>query len=608
VEIGAFLSRYPPFDALDHERLARVVASVQIEHFAPGTVILRQAGEPSRHLYVVRKGAVEIVDDGRAIDQIGEGEVFGMWSLLGHVAPSATVRATEDTLCYLVDADVATSVLETGAGIAFVAASVRRRLSRVEDTLRAETDPTRFRSVGELIRRPPVTCDAGTPIAEAAELMARERVSSLLVPSDGGAVGILTDRDLRTRVVAARLGGDTPIREVMTPDAETVPSVAMAGEVLLRMLELGVHHFPVVAGGRVVGVVTDTDLMGIGRDTPFALKSAIERAPDREAVSAALRQLPVVVGALVDASADPVDVGHVVGFAIDAATRRLLELGLARLDAPPPRWAWLALGSAARQEQALRTDQDHAIAFDDDATDDPAFAELASLVVSGLEAGGIPRCTADAMATNEALRLPLGGWVRRMDAWMRAEGPKGSEQLSIVLDYRKVGGPLDAEPALDDAMRDAARRPIFLRHLARRALDERPPTGFVRDLVVESRGEHAGTVDLKHRGIVIVGGLARYHAVRSGVSAKRTVDRLRGAEAAGAIDAETREGLEESFRFLWEVRLRHHVERHRAGLPADDFVNPHELGSVARQGLKEAFRIVGRAQKALALEVGATMR
>jgi CBS domain-containing protein len=191
---------------------------------------------------------------------------------------------------------------------------------------------------------------------------------------------------------------------------------------------------------------------------------------------------------------------------------------------------------------------------------------------------------------------------------MRAEGPKGSEQLSIVLDYRKVGGPLDAEPALDDAMRDAARRPIFLRHLARRALDERPPTGFVRDLVVESRGEHAGTVDLKHRGIVIVGGLARYYAVRSGVSEKRTVDRLRGAEASGAIDAETREGLEESFRFLWEVRLRHHVERHRAGLPADDFVNPHELGSVARQGLKEAFRIVGRAQKALALEVGATMR
>lgn len=608
MDVASFLARYPPFDSLDAERLARVVAAVQIEHFPPGAVILRQAGAPARHLYIVRKGAVEIVDDGRVIDQVGEGEVFGMWSLLGHVAPAATVRATEDTLCYLVDAEVATSVLGTGAGVAFVAAGVRRRVARVEDSLRGETDLSPYRPVGELIRRPAVLCDPATPVAEAAELMARERVSSLLVPSPDGSVGILTDRDLRTRVVAARRGAETPVRDVMTPDAETVSAEVMAGELLLRMLELGVHHFPVVADGRVVGVVTDTDLMGIGRETPFALKSAIERAADRDAVAEALRQLPVVAGALVDSSADPVDVGHVVGFAIDAATRRLLELGLARLETPPPAWAWLALGSAARQEQALRTDQDHAIAFDDGNEDPAQLAEVAEFVVSGLEAGGIPRCTADAMATNEALRLPLEGWVRRFDAWMREESPRGSEQLSIIFDYRRVAGSLDAEPALDDAMRRAAERPLFLRHLARRAFDERPPTGFVRDLVVETRGEHAGTVDLKHRGIVIVGGLARYYAVRSGVTAKRTLERLRGAEAAGAIDAETREGLEEAFRFLWEVRLRHHVEQHRSGRVPDDFVNPHELGSVARQGLKEAFRIVGRAQKALALETGATMR
>jgi CBS domain-containing protein len=212
------------------------------------------------------------------------------------------------------------------------------------------------------------------------------------------------------------------------------------------------------------------------------------------------------------------------------------------------------------------------------------------------------------MATNAAMRLPLEAWVARLEAWMREDRPVGSEQLSIVFDYRKVAGPLDAEPALDGEMRTAADRPLFLRHLARRALDARPPTGFVRDLVVEHGGEHRGTVDVKHGGITIVAALARAYAVGSGVTAKRTLDRLRGAQAAGAIDAETRRGLEEAFRFLWEVRLRHHVERHRAGLPPDDFVDPHELGSVARQGLKEAFRIVARAQRALALETGLPMR
>ena len=608
MDVRTFLADHPPFDTLSEAELDRVVESVQIEHFAPGTVILRQAGAPATHLFVVRRGEAEIVDDGRVIDEVGEGDVFGMWSLLGHVAPTATVRATEDTLCYLIDAGVANGVLRSGGGIAFVAASVRRRIARVDETLKGETDLVRYRQVGALVRRPPVTCDPATPVAEAAGLMARERVSSLLIPSDGG-VGILTDRDLRTRVVAERRSGDTPIRDVMTPRAETVPAGTMVGEVLLRMLEGGFHHFPIADAGRVVGVVTDTDLMGIGRNTPFALKSAIERAPDREAVAGAIAELPDVVAALVDSSADPVDVGHVIAFSIDAATRRLLELGIAEHGEPPVPWAWLALGSAARQEQAIRTDQDHALAFDGDAdAADAALAPLAEFVTAGLEAAGIPRCRGDVMATNQALRLPLEEWVRRFDFWMREPSPKASEQLSIVFDFRRVAGALDAEAALDGAMAMAVGRPLFLQHLARRALDLRPPIGFVRGIIVEHGGEHPGTVDLKHGGIVIVGNLARAYAIRSGLTAKRTIDRLRASEGAGAIDAETREGLEEAFRFLWEIRLRHHVEQRRAGRGPDDFVDPKELGGVARQGLKEAFRIIARAQKALALETGVALR
>ena len=609
MDVRAFLADHPPFDALTDPELDRVVSSVQIEHFAPGAVILRQAAAPASHLFVIRRGGAEIVDEGRVIDEVGEGDVFGMWSLLDQVAPTATVRASEDTLCYLIDAEVAHQVLRSPAGISFITASVRRRIAAVDETLKAEVDLVRYREVGALVRRAPVTCDPVTAVADAAGLMARERVSSLLIPSADGTVGILTDRDLRTRVVAERRSADTPVREVMTPRAETVPSDAMVGEVLLRMLEGGFHHFPIAdPGGRVVGVVTDTDLMGIGRNTPFALKSAIERAPDRDAVASAIGELPDVITALVDSSADPVDVGHIIAFSIDAATRRLLELGIAEQGEPPFPWAWLALGSAARQEQAIRTDQDHAMAFEGDP--DPADASLAPLaefVTAGLETAGIARCNGDVMATNPALRLPLQDWVRRFDFWMNEQSPKASEQLSIIFDFRRVAGKLEAEAALGEIMATAVNRPIFLTHLARRALDLRPPIGFVRGLIVE-RGDHPGTVDLKHGGILIVGNLARAWATRAGVTAKRTLHRLRAAEGAGAIDAETREGLEEAFRFLWEVRLRHHVEQMRAGEPPDDFVDPKALGGVARQGLKEAFRIIARAQKELALAAGIKMR
>ncbi|HKE53255.1 MAG TPA: putative nucleotidyltransferase substrate binding domain-containing protein [Actinomycetota bacterium] len=610
MDARAFLAEHPPFDELDDKDLDRVVSAVEIEHFAPGAVILQQAGAPATHLFVVRKGEVEILDGGRVIDEVGEGDVFGMWSLLGKVAPSATVRAAQDTLCYLIPAGLANDVLQTGAGIAFVAASVRRRIARVDETLKAEIDPARYRKVGELVRRPPVTAEPSTTVADAAGLMARERISCLLIRGFDGQVGVLTDRDLRTRVVAERRSSITPIGDVMTPRAETVPSETMAGEVLLRMLEGGFHHFPVVdTAGTVVGVVTDTDLMGLGRHTPFALKSAISRAPDRDGVASAVGDLPEVIASLVESSADPVDIGHVIAFSIDAATRRLLELGIAEFGNPPVDWAWLALGSAARQEQAIHTDQDHALAFEGDReVAEPALAPLAEFVTAGLEQAGFARCRGEVMAANPALRLSVDEWVERFDHWMNLQTPKASEQLSVVFDFRRVAGDLDAEAPLNEAMTLAVERPVFLQHLARRGLDLKPPIGFVGRLRVERGGERPGTVDLKRGGILIIGNIARAYAIRAGITAKRTVDRLRGAEQSGEIDGETREGLEEAFRFLWDVRLRHHVELLRAGQELDDFVDPKDLGGVARQGLKEAFRIVAHAQKGLALKTGVAIR
>src|SRR5262245_2828854 len=610
MDTRSFLAEHAPFDELDEKDLDRVVSAVEIEHFAPGAVILQQAGAPATHLFVVRKGEVEILDGGRVIDEAGEGDVFGMWSLLGKVAPTATVRAEEDTLCYLIPAGLASDVLRTGPGIAFVAASVRRRISRVDETLKADLDPARYRKVGELIRRPPVTAEPTTTVADAAGIMARERVSCLLVFGPDKEVGVLTDRDLRTRVVAERRSSLTQVADVMTPHAVTVRTETMAGEVLLRMLDGGFHHFPVVGdAGEVVGVVTDTDLMGLGRNTPFALKSAIARAPDRDGVAHAMAELPAVIASLVESSADPVDIGHVIAFSIDAATRRLIELWIDEFGAPPFEWTWLALGSAARQEQAIHTDQDHAIAFDGDREKaEPALAPLAEFVTAGLEQAGFARCRGEVMAANPALRLSVDEWVSRFDHWMNMQTPKASEQLSVVFDFRGVAGELDAETPLNEAMKLAMDRPLFLQHLARRALDLKPPIGFVGRIRVERGGERPGTVDLKHGGILIIGNLARAYAVRAGLPAKRTVDRLRGAEQAGAIDAETREGLEEAFRFLWEVRLRHHVEQLHAGTPLDDFVDPKDLGGVARQGLKEAFRIIANAQKGLALNSGVAMR
>ncbi|HZD79362.1 MAG TPA: putative nucleotidyltransferase substrate binding domain-containing protein [Actinomycetota bacterium] len=610
MDVSAFLARTPPFDTLDGSTLARLVRSVQIEHFPPGAPMVPPGAEAPRFLYLIRKGAVEVIDGDTPLDLMTEGEAFGAGSPLDQLGETVRLRAHEDTLCYLIPSEIAEEVLHTRRGMAFVMGTVRRTIARLREERVTDRPVEMYRPVGSLIRRPPVTCGAGTSVAEAARLMARERISCVLV-AGGEGWGILTDRDLRSRVVAeGRDPERITVSEVMTPAATTVEPSELAGEVLLRMLEHGFHHCPVRAGdGRLLGVVTDTDLMGLGRETPFALKSAIERAPDAEAAVREVRRLPQVISALVEAGSDPVETGHVVAFAIDALTRRLLDLGIDRLGEPPVPWAWLALGGAARQEQALRTDQDHALVVGAGSEEpeepvDAYFAELATLVTDGLETADIPRCEGHAMATNRVLRTSIGGWERRLHGWMEDPSLMGSVFLSIAFDRRQVAGPLDAEPILGAMMHQASAYPLFLRHLARRGLDLRPPTGFFRDVVVGSQSERAGRLDLKQGGITIVNNLARYWAIRAGVPARRTVERLRATGGRGG----GHEDLVEAFRFLWQVRLRHQVEQVGRGTDPDDLVDPRELGPVVRQGLKEAFRTIGRAQRVLALELGVPRR
>lgn len=612
MQVGPFLARHPPFDSVVPEELERVARSAQIEFFPAGTTILQQAGEPARFLYVVRTGAVELLDEGRVLDLLGEGEAFGHPSLLSGLGPTFQVRAHEDTLCYLVDREVAEDVMGTPSGLAFLSASLLRRERRARMVREGEPLAVGLARVGALVRRAPVTCSPDATVREAAGLMTEERVSAALVPTAQG-VGILTDRDFRSRVLAIGAAPEARVREVMSFPVVTAPDDATAEEVLLLMLEHGFHHVPITdREGKIVGLVSDGDLLGLERSGPFSLHREIERAPTERSVAAAAARLPEIVVALVEAEADPVDIGHVIATTIDALTRQLIDLSLRDLGEPPGSWAWLALGSEARQEQSLRTDQDHALVFEPvNGTAQEAdrfFGQLADRVTDGLEAAGIPRCNGGVMATNPPWRRPVSDWVAEFRARLADPGLDGKVFTSIALDYRRVAGALDVESTLDGLIRRASRDPTFPRRLARTALELRPPTGFFRDFVVEAKGSHAGTLDVKHGGITLITNLARAYAVGAGLTGNRTLWRLREVVATGVMDADVGAGLEEAFRLLWKVRLEHQAAQSLAGLPPDDSVNPGSLSPLTRRGLKDAFRLIARAQRALGSEMGFRLR
>ncbi|MDQ3210725.1 MAG: DUF294 nucleotidyltransferase-like domain-containing protein [Actinomycetota bacterium] len=608
MDIPSFLRTYPPFDSIDEEQLERVVRSTRIEFHGSGDVILRQGGDPSEAMYVVRKGTVELVDDEQVIDLLGEGEIFGHTSMLSAMSPSFTCRAHEDTILYLIVRDEAEHLLGTHSGLAFLSASLRRRLVRALDGLNPQTVDPWQTPVGSLVRRPPVGLSSGASVREAAELMTRERVSSLLIDRDGS-MGIVTDRDLRSRVLSAGLSPETLVRDIMSHPVVTVPDDLMVAEVTALMLERGMHHVPVTNGaGAILGVVTEVDLMALELKAPFSLKVDIERGNTANEVVAEGKRLPDAVGTLVDANVDPVDVGHVVAVIVDALTRRLLELGIREYGDPPCPWSWLALGSEARQEQALLTDQDNALVIDpgDEALEavDPYFERLAGYVNLHLERSGIPRCKAGVIAANSEWRHTPAQWEERFRRWMGEGTWVGGAMVAISFDYRAVAGPLEIEPVFDRQIRTASRQERFIRRIGTTALEARPPTGFVRDTVMHRGSGAAEALDIKQGGITLITDLARTYSLMSGLSENRTLRRLHGAAETGRLSQEMVHGLEEAFRLLWQTRLEHQVQLVRSRRRPDDQVDPSTLGPLARQGLKDAFRIIDAAQDQLANKLG----
>ena len=286
-DIADFLVRHPPFDTLDEQALENVAASTEIEFHAARAPILDSAEATSEFAYVVRRGAVELLVDGRLLDVLGEGEMFGFASLLTHDPLGFVARAAEDTLVYRIPADAIRPVLERPAAVPFVARAMDKGVRLLAGHGERPEPTTGGRQVRELIRATPLVCSPDTSVQEAAQGMVDAGVTCAVVELGDG-LGIVTDRDIRTRVVAAGAGPDTPLTEVMSAPAWTVPADRTGTEALLTMLDHGVRHLPVLdSGRRLIGVLDDVDLMASERRAPFRLRAAIARGETPAEVAAA---------------------------------------------------------------------------------------------------------------------------------------------------------------------------------------------------------------------------------------------------------------------------------------------------------------------------------
>ncbi len=441
-----------------------------------------------------------------------------------------------------------------------------------------------------------------------------DRGASAVLVRLGTSFGIMTDRDLRIRVIGSGLSPDAPVSAVMTAPAYTVTDDRLASDVLLDMLERNVHHIPVLsATGEVLGVVDDGDLAAAQGRTPLLLRRAIARAQSPAELAGAAAGIGPMTIALHDARATAEHLTAVRSVVLDALIRRLAELSVQTAGAagtPPVPFTWFALGSLARREAVPSSDVDSALGWEGDQPEAAGYvAAVARAVEEGLRACGLRSDAHGASAANPLFARSLDSWHRA--ARSLAEDPtqdKGLILVSVLADSRPVwsSGGVTGDGLWD--ARPSPGQPELLRMLARFALSFRPPTGFLREFVVEHSGERRGQLDLKHGGIIPIVDLARWAGMAAGVASAPTLERLRAAEAAGIMEGAEARTLMEAFGFIGSLRLDHQVEQLKRGSAADDFVDPKTLNPLARSYLREAFRAVASVQARLAAELSLGIR
>ncbi|MBF9045942.1 CBS domain-containing protein [Rhodobacterales bacterium LSUCC0031] len=594
-DIAQTLATTHPYDILPEEVRTELAREIAVMEIATGQQVYAK-GEVLTHLYLILSGRIDITDEGGEILSIlGPRNSFGERGLMKDGRGAVTAIAAEDTQLLAIPAAVFHKLVKDHP-------RVLRFFDRTRPAAARKQDITTL-ALSDLMTHGPLTCAPDTPLIDAARKM-RELGVSCIIATEGEAVrGILTTGDITARAVAEGCPPQTPVAQVMTPDPMTLPPTALVADVLHAMVERRITHMPVVAAGRLVGILTQTDLTRFQATSSAALIREITAAPDRTKLARIVGRIPELLVQLVSAQNAHQTVTRLITDIGDATTRRLLALAEAKLGPPPVPYLWLACGSQGRQEQTGVSDQDNCMILDDAVTppDDAYFAALAQFVSDGLDEAGYFYCPGDMMATNIKWRQPLRVWRDYFRRWIAVPNPEAQMLSSVMFDLRPIGGQMALFDDLQaETLQAAAENSIFMAHLVSNSLKHQPPLGLFRGFATVRSGEHKNTIDLKHNGVVPVVDLGRIYALTGQLPVANTRARILAAIAAGAVSGSGGRDLRDAYDMIADTRLAHQAAQIRRGEKPDNFMAPADLSDFERSHLRDAFVVVKTMQNAAA--------
>ncbi|QJQ98244.1 DUF294 nucleotidyltransferase-like domain-containing protein [Halomonas sp. PGE1] len=617
LEIRQHMGRFPPFDALSDDLLDEIAGQVEVAYYRAGSEILLLDQE-IHELGYIRSGAVEVYRrNGDLYDRRGEGDIFGHFSLLRNHRVRYPVRALEDSLIYFLPDALFQRLCEEDEHFAEFVELERPRLESAVEQHKKQNDMMITR-VRKLLTRYPVMVVASTTVQEAARLVGDLGASAVLVldaPGDNPRYtfrdseerawqvrGILTDSDFR-RLVAEGRPSDTPVGEIVVDRLVAIQSDESVHEAMLTMLRNNIHHLPVMHRRHPVGIVHLSDIIRYETHSSLYLVSNIFNQSTAEGLAKLAPDVRAAFVRMVEDGADSRMIGSALSTIGRSFTRRLLELAEEALGPPPVPYCFMAMGSMARNEQSIVTDQDNALVLDDafdPEVHDAYFLEMARIVSDGLHACGYTYCTGDIMATNPRWRQPLSVWKGYFEDWIHDPTPERLLHSSIFFDLDVVHGEnVFVEQLQDLVAEQAPKSPLFLAAMARNALNRTPPLGFFRTFVMEKDGKQNNSINLKRRGTAPLTDLIRVHALACGSRAQNSFERLDDIDRTQLLAPGVSDKLRYALEFLAMARIRHQVFDLQQERTPDNNIEPENVSDAERHTLKDAFQVLSNAQKFL---------
>jgi CBS domain-containing protein len=613
--VTQFLKKTLPFNELDNETLENLARHATIDFFPKGTNILTQDVSEVKHIYLIQKGGVKLYlqdESGQTTlkDYRGEGSVFGALAIIRNARSSLTVEAIEDTFCFLFTKKSFLELLNTHPGFSqyylktFSENYIKKSFSELrKEKLTPKTEGALYLftvKVNDILRKKPEVVTPFETVQSAAQRMSDMGIGSLLIKNEYGKIsGIITDKDLRSKVVAKGLPYMTPVEKIMNSPVETIPANKVCFDALLSMMSKQIHHLAVEDEGRVIGVITSHDILVLQGESPVYLFKEIMNQHSIERLYELSMRVPLVVRPLIEEGAKANNITRMITVLNDLILDRILTLMQEELGPPPVPFCWLVMGSEGRKEQTFRTDQDNALIYSDPKDEQEREAARRYFKMFGQEAinhlvkCGYPICQGGNMASNPKWNQPLSVWKGYFERWVSVPEPEEVLNSTIYFDFRPAYGHVELGFKLREHLNQLVKgKDMFLRYLAQDCFRTKPPLSFFKNFIVDRDGEHKNRLDIKVRGLVPFWDFARVMSLRHGIDETNTLGRLELLKQGGHMPEDLYNKARESYEFQMQLRFLNQLKLMEAGETPHNFIDPAQLSDLEKQTLKGAFSVI----------------